>query len=264
FTIAARQLASLPLPQRVHVSVPEGFAYYGLYPEAYIEAALQFFRRMRPQRIVAIGIRSIGTTLSAVVAAALEEPGCRVHSYTVRPRGHPFERHLALSMELETELHSLADSYFLIIDEGPGLSGSSFASTAQKLSELGIQPQHIVFFPSWTPDGSGFVSRAAQQQWARHQKYVAKFEPFAGCIDFSAGQWRSALFRDELEWPAVHPQHERRKYLAQGGAALLKFAGLGRYGKAKLQLAQQLADHDFAPPVTDLRHGFLITRFLPA
>ncbi len=76
-------------PETVQLKTPEGFAFYAVYPEAYIEAA----RRLRlsaPPRV--IGIRSIGTTLGSVVAAALdaEPPG------TVRPFGDPFARRVAV------------------------------------------------------------------------------------------------------------------------------------------------------------------------
>ncbi|MCL4401880.1 MAG: hypothetical protein M1436_04320, partial [Acidobacteria bacterium] len=97
---ALDRLSMLPLPHSVRMSVPEGYAYYGLYPETYIEAAARFRAEVEPRVVVAIGIRSIGTSLSAVVWAALEAAGCRVHSFTVRPRGHPFDRQLALSPRL--------------------------------------------------------------------------------------------------------------------------------------------------------------------
>jgi hypothetical protein len=118
--LTLNRVAFLVLPEMVRVSVPEGYVYYGLYPETYLKAAVKFFHEVRPSRAVGIGIRSIGTSLSAVVCAALEELGCETHSYTVRPRGHPFDRRLALSPRLEEAWRSLADSHFLIIDEGPG------------------------------------------------------------------------------------------------------------------------------------------------
>ena len=86
------------------LSVPEGFVYYGLYPETYIEAAEKFRSELEPHEVVVIGLRSIGTTLSALVAAQLKMSKCgKVHSFTVRPRGHPFSRKLELREDLETE-----------------------------------------------------------------------------------------------------------------------------------------------------------------
>src|SRR5579885_143983 len=56
------------LPATVCVSPPEGFTYYAVHPLDYAVAA----RTLASTRAVAgIGLRSIGTTLSAVVTAAL-------------------------------------------------------------------------------------------------------------------------------------------------------------------------------------------------
>ncbi|HZR45392.1 MAG TPA: GNAT family N-acetyltransferase [Candidatus Manganitrophaceae bacterium] len=40
---ALDRLGSLPLPGSVAVRLPEGYAYYALYPESYLEAAVRFF-----------------------------------------------------------------------------------------------------------------------------------------------------------------------------------------------------------------------------
>jgi hypothetical protein len=56
------------------VRTPEGFAWYGLYPEAYVQAADQWAHRISAgARVLVVGIRRIGTTLAAVVSAALRE-----------------------------------------------------------------------------------------------------------------------------------------------------------------------------------------------
>ena len=79
-------LPALPdLPERLRLKVPEGFAYYAVYPEAYAEAA-RALTLVAPPRV--IGIRSIGTTLGAMVAAAIDAPP----PITVRPFGDPFRR----------------------------------------------------------------------------------------------------------------------------------------------------------------------------
>src|SRR5262245_6828355 len=268
-----RTLVQLVLPDSVAVSAPEGYAYYGLYPETYLMAAAKYFAEMRPRKAVCIGVRSIGTSLSAVVGATLRELGVKVCSYTVRPRGHPFERKLRLAAELEETWRLLGGADFLIVDEGPGLSGSSLACVAQKLSELGVPDDRIILFPSWTPDGSQFLSAAARDRWRKHRKYTASFQktwidsgrftaslPDGELHDLSGGQWRALFYRSEREYPAVQPQHERQKYLwrpaASAQAFWLKFAGLGRYGAAKLARAEELAAAGFGPRPLGLVHGF--------
>jgi hypothetical protein len=239
-------LAMAELPDSAPVSAPEGYAYYGLFPETYLESADAFFHESRPRHAVCIGVRGIGASLSAVVGAALERRGVTVKSYTVRPRGHPFDRRLRLDPRLAEEWRSLAGAHFLIVDEGPGLSGSSFCRVERKLAELGVADERIVFFPSWLPDGSQFVNQESREIWVRHRKYTTDFErvwvesgrlardlPRGDVVDVSAGKWRSLFYNNEDAGPAAHPQHERRKYIlrrAAGGRVVRLGLGLLRRG----------------------------------
>jgi hypothetical protein len=272
------RIAAMPLPEMLRLRVPEGYAYYSLYPETYIEAAQHFLRDCKCRQVVCIGIRSIGTSLSAVVGAALEEHGCHVQSYTVRCSGHPFDRRLVLDPDLERRWRAAAHAHFLIVDEGPGLSGSSFCGVAQKLANLGVPDGRIVFFPSRSTDGRDLNSEAARHRWPRHRKYTVSFEdlwirsgrlarslPGGLLVNISAGQWRSLFFPDESAYPAVQPWHERRKYLCVRDPApslLLKFAGLGRYGRSIYARARLLAEAGFHPRVHGLTHGFLVMEFV--
>ncbi|HEY8458983.1 MAG TPA: hypothetical protein VIM99_01310 [Blastocatellia bacterium] len=274
------ELAEAELPVSAPVSPPEGYAYYGLFPETYLESANAFFLESRPLRAVCVGVRSIGASLSAVVGAVLERRGVTVKSYTARPRGHPFDRRLWLDPRLAEEWRSLADSHFLIVDEGPGLSGSSLCCLAQKLAELGVPDARVVFFPSWLPDGSQFVNQKSRELWGRRRKYATDFErvwidsgrltrdlPRGDLADISGGKWRSLFYNDEDARPAAHPQHERRKYVLRGvqgetAKLWLKFAGLGRYGKAKQPRADALAAAGFAPRALGFSNGFVIMDFV--
>jgi hypothetical protein len=247
-----RDVRNAALPEQIEISVPEGFAYYALDPELYRRSARRFAAEVRPDRVAVIGIRSIGTTLAAIVAKEL--PKSRV--WSVRPRGHPFDRQVRVDYDLARAWLGWG-GHFAIVDEGPGLSGSSFASAADFLTTLGIREERIVFFPAWAPDGSAFVNENARRRWQRHRKYWTPFEElhrFDHATDLSAGQWRK-LRRAR---PPVHPQHERRKYLQAD--RLYKFAGYGRYGRAKLERAERLAG--FIPPVLGLEDGFLVSRWV--
>lgn len=261
----------LALPRRVRLRVPEGYAYYALYPETYLAAARQLMTELRPERVVCIGIRSIGTSLSAVVAAACEARGALVESFTLRPRGHPFDRSPLVSAELEQALRSYrSSSWFLIVDEGPGLSGSSFCGTATFLAALGVPDARIVFFPSHLPDPAGFRSPGARARWPLHRKAHVGFEeawlrhaPFPSASrNLSGGAWRGHLGLPADRWPAVQPQHERRKYLAPG-PVLHKFAGLGRFGARTFARAQVLASAGLSPTAHGLSGGFLAYGFIP-
>jgi hypothetical protein len=241
----------------IEISVPEGFAYYALDPELYRIAARRFLEDARPARVAVIGIRSIGTTLAAVVESELRARGVAAESWTVRPRGHPWNRELRITDRLARRWREWP-GWFAIVDEGPGLSGSSFASVAECLSGLGVPDERIVFLPSWQTDGSGFVSETARRRWQRHRRYTADFEElglFPGARELSAGRWREMCGT----WPAVQPQHERRKYLC--GDRLFKFAGYGRYGREKLERAHRLSA--FTTPALGFENGFLEMRWVP-
>jgi hypothetical protein len=281
---ALEALLSLALPGEIVVSVPEGYAFYGLYPEAYFCAAEELRREVSgPLRVV--GIRSIGTGLAAAVAAVLGE---RASVTSVRPGGHPFSRKIAVGQRLGSELLAGIGEgtgnrpYFAIVDEGPGLSGSSFGCVADWLEDHGVAPEDISFFPSHRGGLGPYAGERHRNRWDRARRHVVEFEhvftspearwpltrwiadlagePEGPLEDLSAGRWRERLFPDRSQWPAADVQGERRKYLlpAKGQRWLLKFAGLGRYGREKLAMAEALGGAGLIPPVTSLRYGFLV------
>lgn len=262
---ALRAAQAMPLPTAAERKVAEGYAWYALYPETYLEAAERLGGEIGDE-VVCVGIRSIGTSLSAVVAAGLRREERLVDLMTLRPRGHPFDRRPDLAPELRARLADRRDAWFLLVDEGPGLSGSSFAGTAEALSELGVPDRRIVLFPSWIPDGGRFVSEAARRRWPLHAKAHAGFEEVwlagdrlgHGLADMGGGLWRRSVALPHPP-PAVQYQHERRKYLAreEGRPVLLRFAGLGRYGRDRLARAERLAAAGLGPAPRGLRGGFL-------
>jgi hypothetical protein len=273
-TIPERQL-----PSEVELTSPEGYAQYAVYPEMYLEAAKKFYAEVGSTNAVCIGLRSIGTSLSAMVSATLEELGSIVHSVSIRPRGHPFSRHPKLTAELQHELRTGRDRYYLVIDEGPGISGSSIAGTAALLREWGVADDRIVIFPSWQSDGSQLRSELARQTWSRYRQFTAPFESvwlesgrlvreLSGDLsDLSGGAWRSRSYANDSEYPAVQPQHERRKYLVQAphpgcAPALLKFLGLGEEPVKKMCRAQRLAEAGYTPESGTMVHGFMLRPFV--
>lgn len=240
---------ALTMPRRIQVSVPEGYAFYALYPEAYMAAVHRFVDECRPRTVCVIGIRSIGTSLSAVVAGTLVELGCRVETYTVRPQGHPFDRNVKLPDSVPHDVE-----WYAVVDEGPGLSGSSFTAVASQ-----FPASRVVLFPSWEGDPSRFVNERAGGLWPNYRKYWSSYEPSGiGGLDLSAGKWREVLGAQV----AVQPQHEARKYL--DGSTLYKFAGLASYGRDKFERAAVLADAGYVPRPQSFDRGFIAFDFLPA
>lgn len=266
------------LPPELDIKQPEGFAFYALYPEAYAEAAAALPRG----RTTVIGLRSIGTTLAATLAAAL---GAATPT-TVRPVGHPFHRELATDPVLDAELSGAVPGPFAVADEGPGLSGSSFLAAARHLGRLGASPGDVHLFPSHANPPGPEAGDAARAAWLAHPRHLRATDdllfgdgapggglpgwvadlvgpPVGPLRDISGGGWRRLRFASEAEWPPVHAWQERRKYLCEtsSGTWLVRFAGLGRAGLAKEARGRALAAAGFVPAIAGWRHGFLVERW---
>jgi hypothetical protein len=259
-------------PAEVKMRVPEGFAFYALYAEAYLEAARRLELKGSPR---VIGIRSIGTSLAAVVAAAIgAEP-----PITLRPFGNVFERRIAIEPELERELLE-GNPHYVIVDEGPGQSGSSVGAVADWLCERGVTLERIALLPSHGGLPGPEATAARTRLWQTVQRRVGDFgeqwpELIGGwCeasigplvetpLDISGGAWRKLKYETEDEWPASIPAFERRKFLVRSGKELflLKFAGLGAIGERKLAIARVLHAEGLVPEPITLVHGFLVERW---
>jgi hypothetical protein len=258
---AAAPLAELPLPRAVRPKRAEGFAYYGLYPQAYRAAAREAAAIVGDRPALCLGLRGIGAPLSAVVCATLRQLGVRARSWTVRPRGHPFGRRPVLSPDLAARIRD-GDPVVLVVDEGPGLSGSSLCGTAAALEAIGVPAADVVLLPAHVPDGSGFVDPDARARWMRHRKVAVPFDrAWAGvpgdARDLSGGLWRAAARAD----PPAHPHHERLKFLRADGT-LLRFVGLGPVGRAATARAATLAALGFGPETSGMADGMLRQRWL--
>ncbi|MFC0410732.1 hypothetical protein [Roseomonas elaeocarpi] len=274
-----RRLGEAALPAQLSRRLAEGFGFYAVYPEAFLQAAAPL--APAPDTRV-IGLRSIGTPLSAMVATGLGA-GPPV---TLRPTGHPFARQLSLSAGAEAALLEGADR-FAVVDEGPGLSGSSFGAVLDFLEDRGVAAERITVFPSHHGAPGPQASERHRARWPRLDRRVVGFEtllrdapepahrlehwaatllgpPTAPLRDVSGGGWRALRFGSENDWPAVHPFAERRKLLFQAadGPWLLKFIGLGRHGEEQAERARELAAAGFSPPVAGFRHGFLLERWI--
>ena len=274
---ALADLAALApvLPGRVAVRRAEGFAHYAVYPEGFWEAAAGL-AAPRPGRV--LGIRSIGSTLSACAAAALGTPP----PVTVRPDGHPFDRTVAPGPAAAAALREGAGAVWAIVDEGPGLSGSSFAAAAAALGRAGVAEDRLVLVPSHGGEPGPMAGEAQRRLWSRARRAAATgealwardagpgrrledwFADLTGPLqappeDVAGGAWRHRHYAAERDWPAVDRQNERRKYVLAGaaGPVLLRFTGLGAFGRAKAERARTLAAAGFGLMPLAWRHGWL-------
>jgi hypothetical protein len=257
----------------VLVKRAEGHALYAVYPEAYAAAAR---RSGLDADCLVIGIRSIGCTLAPMVAAAVNAAA----PSTVRPVGDPFRRRIAAGADLSRWLAARKGGSLAIVDEGPGLSGSSFAAVASWAEQCGFAPGRIHFFPSHSGVPGPEADAAIRDRWTRTTCHpaegtgiIARIEAWLPELtgpleqpleDLSAGGWRRHRPTCDGGILPAHPGMERLKFLAHTaqGAFLLKFAGLGDDGPRKLATASRLADAGFSPEPLGLCHGFLVTRWV--
>ena len=146
---------------------PEGYLHYAVYPECYGAAAQSLAMPVAG----VIGIRSIGTGLAAMVAAA---SGGAV-ALTLRPRGEPFRRRIAADPAMAEDLRR-ASGAIAVVDEGPGLSGSSFMAVIDWLEQAGVPPHRIHLFPSHDGPPGPQASDDTARRWPRHARHVVPFD----------------------------------------------------------------------------------------
>lgn len=255
------------VPAYVRISKPEGFAYYGLHPLAYAEV-LDRLGPLPPTAV--IGIRSMGTTLSAIVAASARRRCLNASRITVRPEGHPYNRHTGFSPpQFAWVQESLGSgAAFLVVDEGPGLSGSSFLSVAEALVEAGVSAEKITLICGHEPGLQSLCADNARQR-ASCFRWVAVDNqprvPDGAQVFIGGGEWRRYLFAQEQEWPASWTSLERLKYLSSeqaGQAQLFKFAGFGHYGDAVIEREREVAAAGFGPWAGSESEGFAVYPWL--
>jgi len=263
------RLSELRVPERLTISPPEGFCYYALHPLDYADPLKE--SAIDAAVAAVIGIRSIGTTLSSVVRAWFEVNGRAAERITVRPTGHPFDRKLSFTAEQRQWIAGNVErsARFFVVDEGPGLSGSSFLAVAEALVKTGIPHDRIVLVPSSQPNLGALLASDAQARWRRFPTLPLKptrYVPEDAAQFVGAGEWRRRVFKDmdhdESEWPAVWSWTERQKYLSADGGRIFRFDGHGHYGKTVRQRSEILAAAGWGPAASSAGNGFSVSPWL--
>jgi hypothetical protein len=261
----AASMAALRASRPLRSSRPEGVAYHGLDPARFAAAAASL---PGDAPVMVVGIRTAGVALSTLTATALARQGRRSERLTVRPTGHPHDRRLALGDDLRQTLARAARAGhdFLVVAQGPGLSGSSFLAVGEALLSVGVPAARINFFGTRSVDPATLVSSDPLRRWRQfsYRCWVPGdhwVQP--GERDLSGGRWRSVLAAGSLR-PPVWPEAERLKALTSDGRSLRKFEGLGRYGSAVHRRTVCLAEAGqgpmpLGPPSAD---GFVTYRLV--
>jgi hypothetical protein len=256
-------LDSLDTPATLNISPPEGFTYYALHPSDFANVSSRMPDDARQYAV--IGIRSIGATLSAVVLAALLAAGRPATRITVRPEGHPYSRRTEFSPDQLQWVQLNIAAQFLVVDEGPGRSGSTFLSVAEALLRAGVPRENITLLGSRNPDVTSLCAHNAAARWQEF-RFIATSPSvngrFEGWTYVGGGHWRQLLLHQSEPWPESWAQMERLKFISPDGQMLHKFEGMGPMGAEARERAFALAGAGFGPAVSDAGDGFLAYKLL--
>jgi hypothetical protein len=261
-------------PRTIWITPPEGYVHYALDPAGYVAAAAAY-RDRAGQRAAAragvVGVRSIGTSLSAAVAALLGTE----RTLTVRPRGRTGARHIAAGPALEARMRSwLRDGAdVLVVDEGPGATGETLWCVREWLRGLGLPDSRLVLVPSRTwgmplapEERQAWFAAARKLELPHADTRPARLAARLGIgelEDLSAGRWREAL--PGARGLPTCPGHERRKYRgcdAQGRRYAIRYIGLGQWGEEAVARAAALAHAGVGAPAIAWSEGFLACEWL--
>lgn len=249
---AEEALSKLEVPTALSISVLEGFAYYALHPKKFLDVLRnQTFER----GAAVVGIRSIGAPLSAVVAASLGG----AERITVRPNGHPYDRAMEPDSRFQKFIERHRNHEFIVVDEGPGLSGSSFLAVAETLERNGIPARQITMIGSRNPDPSQLKSAKAAERWPRFRFIATDEEPVVpdGIGEsIGGGYWRRIFLEDFENQPASWTQLEMSKYLSVDRRVFYKFEGFGHFGEEIGERSRMLERFGFGPKYLGNEDGF--------
>jgi hypothetical protein len=264
------QLEALAPPAQLHLSVHEGFAYYALHPLKVVDLLRDVLSGPAADagfapnvRVAVLGIRSIGVTLSAVLMAALKQRGYAADRTTIRPTGHPYDRKLTLDRQQVAWIEAHRGAEFMVIDEGPGLSGSSFLAAAEGLVSAGVPPEKILLIGSRQPDIAQLRSPNAVERWSRFRFTCMASHPYCpegAAIAVGGGVWRQEFLADCSDPPACWTQLEMAKLLSADRKLFYKFEGFGHFGGGIGRRASALAAAGLGPEYLGNESGFGIYR----
>jgi len=271
---ALRRMSDLP---PINCSHCEGFSYYGLHPLDFADLAERIQQELRPV-VAVIGIRTAGATLSAIVRASLQHHHQNYHQThlknhtatagdqveqvereTVRPEGEPYHRVTRFSegqsQWIGEKLRQNAD--FVIVDEGPGFSGSTFLSVARALLEAGVPHTNIVLMTSRPLNAASGAALVAE--WKQFRSFTIDYgtrTPPKAQVYIGNGLWRERFYRSHAHWPGSWTLMERSKYIDSDGSGFQKFEGFGRYGQLCRRHAEILAEAGLSPQLNTFEDGY--------
>ena len=159
----SRACARCRFRDAIRCKTAEGFAFYAVYPESYAAAAAAHAWGAAARWC--IGLRSIGTSLAAVVAAQTRRRG----RSRVRPCGHPFRRELRPSRRARGAARARTPAASPSSTRVRGSPEARSAPPATSSRRSGSRPAASSSFPSHAGDLGPQASRRHRERWsARH------------------------------------------------------------------------------------------------
>ena len=257
--VALQDLTQVKAEGEIACSHPEGFSYYGLNPTDFAAVARSLAPELGP-RAALIGIRSVGSALSSIVAASLRSVAIRAERITVRPEGEPYHRiaRFSLTQQWWIRQNLQHGAGFVIVDEGPGFSGSTLLSVAEALQNSGVPRSRIWILCSRPVD----QSHGALGEYRWTAVGYGRSVPAECDRNLGSGLWRELMYDNALHWPASWSELERIKHLSIDGTTLIKFEGFGRFGARARNQAQTLGNAGFSPELLRFEDGFARYRWM--
>lgn len=262
-----------PQARQVRWKLPEGLAFYDLEPAAFVAAAEAWRRGPGAGAATALvlGVRSIGTTLGAVVAAALRHRGVDARCETVRPVGPPFAREVDLTgFDLPRRIP------VLIVDEGPGLSGSSLAAVARAVHAAGLEPPSIALLPSHAADPGPMAPVWVRDLWSALPRFVVTpgAETRGRRLDAVGSSWAARpggpgappRFDPRPCRRFARPWHSSVRAVARFGGVASVLDGSGELRSLVEAVGAGLAARaaaGFGPPVLGAASGYVVNAVAP-
>jgi hypothetical protein len=237
-------------------SFPEGFSYYGLNPLDFGDIARSALPLKQPHAAV-VGVRSVGSTLAALVSVTFRMLGIQSERMTVRPQGEPYDRITTLSAQQFAWIQRMlkSGSEFFIVDEGPGFSGSTLLSVAQALEQASV-PRGLITILCSRPINQRWNSGSELTNYRFFATGYGKRVPAEADRHIGGGLWRMMVYPEAAQWPPCWTDLERIKHLSVDCSSIFKFEGFGRFGALAQSQAAILADAGFSPALLSFADGF--------
>jgi hypothetical protein len=180
---------------------------------------------------------------------------------TVRPTSDPNAGGTKLAAPevrwIQRQLARGAD--IVVVDEGPGFTGSSILPVVDALVAAGAPRQRILVVCTRGPGGSPQSGPDGEGRWNGLRVVVVgpRRTSLRGFVPMAPGSWRRRFLRPEAPWPACWSWMERAKALSDDGRVLVKFEGLGRVGAEAAARALAVAQAGYGPRTRWLAGGLV-------